>query len=154
MKNIKIKIGNTVLEIIKNSDKNFEDEIGKNLHKFNANHSKWIKENYKERENAKCINFGVYDSGKLVGGACGCMKYGWCYLEELWISEAYRKKHIGTTLIQRLEVEAKANNLLGIRTETWDFQARGFYEKNGFSIYAEFKDCPPGTTEYFLSKRF
>lgn len=38
--------------------------------------------------------------------------------------------------------------------ETWDFQAKGFYEKNGYTVFAEIKDCPPGTICYFLKKEF
>ena len=26
--------------------------------------------------------------------------------------------------------------------ETWNFQARGFYEKNGYNVFGEIKDCP------------
>lgn len=43
-------------------------------------------------------------------------------------------------------------NQTGIRMETWDFQARGFYEKNGYNVFGEIKDCPPGTICYFLKK--
>ena len=45
-----------------------------------------------------------------------------------------------------------SEHLTGIRMETWDFQAKGFYEKNGYSVFAEIKDCPPGTIDYYLKK--
>ena len=35
-------------------------------------------------------------------------------------------------------------------------QAYGLYtylEKNGYEVYAQFEDCPPGTIEYFLKKK-
>ena len=53
-----------------------------------------------------------------------------------------------------IEVEnlAKKLNMNGIRVETWDFQAKGFYEKQGFEVFAELKDCPPKTIEYQLCK--
>lgn len=38
--------------------------------------------------------------------------------------------------------------------ETWNFQARGFYEKNGYVVFAEIKNCPPGTVDYYLKKEF
>ena len=38
--------------------------------------------------------------------------------------------------------------------ETWDFQARGFYEKNGYIVFAEIKNCPPRTIDYYLKKEF
>ena len=52
----------------------------------------------------------------------------------------------------QIEEFAKKENLTGVRMETWDFQARGFYEKNGYTVFAEIKDCPPKTTCYFLKK--
>lgn len=57
-------------------------------------------------------------------------------------------------LIDKIEECAKENNALGVRMETWDFQARKFYEKMGYIVYATFEDCPPGTIEYFLKKSF
>ena len=57
-------------------------------------------------------------------------------------------------LIEKIEKCAKENNALGVRMETWNFQARGFYEKQGYIVYATFEDCPPGTTDYFLRKKF
>lgn len=37
--------------------------------------------------------------------------------------------------------------------ETWNFQAKGFYEKLGDKVYATFEDCSPGMVDYFLRKR-
>lgn len=37
--------------------------------------------------------------------------------------------------------------------ETWDFQARNFYEKNGYKDFAQIEDCPPNTIDYFLKKK-
>lgn len=75
-------------------------------------------------------------------------------MDKLWLDENYRKKGIGKKIINEIEKYSKDNNLLGVRTETWSFQARGFYEKMGFEVYATFEDCPPGTTDYFLRKKF
>lgn len=35
---------------------------------------------------------------------------------------------------------------------SWDFQARGFYEKQGYVVWEELNDCPPGTTVFHLKK--
>ena len=55
-------------------------------------------------------------------------------------------------MLKSIEEFAKKENLTGIRTETWDFQAKGFYEKNGYKVYAKIKDCPPGTIDFSLKK--
>ena len=40
----------------------------------------------------------------------------------------------------------------GIHLYTLDFQAKGFYEKMGFTLVAEIKDWPVGITRYELIK--
>lgn len=68
------------------------------------------------------------------------------------MNKEYRKRNVGTNLIRKIEEFAKVGHLTGIRMETWDFQAKGFYEKKGYSVFAEIKDCPPGTINYYLKK--
>ena len=127
-----------MLEIKSNKDEEFDKIIRTNLRKFNKSKCQWMKDNLDDIPEDDYYNFAVYDDGKLVGGATGIIQFDWYFLEELWIDEKYRNKHIGTMLI---------------RMETWNFQARGFYEKNGYEVYAQFEDCPPGTIEYFLKKK-
>ena len=100
------------------------------------------------------IEINVYENNELIGGAVGTIRFGWYFLEELWVDEKYRGKNIGSTLIEKVEECAKSNRALGVRMETWNFQARGFYEKKGYKVYATFEDCPPGTIDYLLKKRF
>ena len=143
------------MEIKNIKDQNFEKIIDANLHKFNRENCEWILKNTEEKPtNTRYCNFGVYNNDKLIGGAVGYIEWKWYFLDELWIEEEHRKNGIGTKLINEIEKCAKENNLLGVRMETWSFQARGFYEKMGYEIYATFEDCPPGTIDYFLKKRF
>ena len=100
-------------------------------------------------------NFGfyAYDQGELVGGAYGSLDDGyWCHLKLLFVEEAYRNQNIATRLMQQVEEFAHAHHCMGIRTETWSFQARGFYEKLGFVLYGQLDNHPPTATEYLLKK--
>lgn len=97
-------------------------------------------------------NFLAFDNDKLMGGAIGFVQYNWYFLDLLYIDEEYRGQDIGTNLLKQIEEFARRENLTGVRMETWDFQARGFYEKNGYEVFAEIKDCPPETICYFLKK--
>lgn len=142
-----------MLEIKSNKDEEFDKIIRTNLRKFNKSKCQWMKDNLPDIPEDDYYNFAVYDDGILVGGATGIIQFDWYFLEELWIDEKYRNNHIGTMLIEKIEELAKSKNLTGIRMETWNFQARGFYEKKGYEVYAQFEDCPPGTIEYFLKKR-
>ncbi len=134
-------------------DQKFRDLIRQNLHNYNRKNCSWILNNSKETPSQiNYHNIAIYDENKLVGGSSGYIAWQWYFLDEFWIDEKYRKRGIGTKIINVIEQFAKENNLLGVRVETWDFQSKGFYEKMGYNVYASFKDCPPGTIEYFLSK--
>ena len=142
--------------VIKNdNNEKLKKVIDDKLSQFNKKQCKWLRDNssndqreYEEKEH----NFLVYIEDKLIGGAIGFIKYNWYFLDLLYVDEEYRGQDIGTELINRIETLAKKEKLMGIRTETWDFQARGFYEKNGYIVYAKIKNCPPGTIDYFLKK--
>jgi ribosomal protein S18 acetylase RimI-like enzyme len=48
-------------------------------------------------------------------------------LDLLYIDEEYRNRNIGTNLIKEIEKFALEEHLTGVRMETWNFQAKGFY---------------------------
>lgn len=94
------------------------------------------------------------DAGATIGGAIGASFYGWMRLELLWLPEALRGKGWGSRLMQAVEAEAAARRCLGVRLETASFQARGFYEKLGYTVYGTLADHPQGHECHWLCKRF
>jgi ribosomal protein S18 acetylase RimI-like enzyme len=38
--------------------------------------------------------------------------------------------------------------------DTFSFQARGFYEKLGYTVFGEIENHPPGHSRFFLRKIF
>jgi len=54
----------------------------------------------------------------------------------------------------RAEAEARARGCIGIWLNTFSFQARGFYEKLGFTLIGQIDDYPVGHQRFFLQKRF
>lgn len=144
-----------MIVIKKENDNEFKNIIHTKLRKNNIEKCKWLKDNVSEDINVSSIensNFLVFDDNLLVGGAIGFIEYNWYFLDLLYVDEEYRKRNIGTNLIKEIEKLAREKHLTGIRMETWDFQAKGFYEKNGYSVFAEIKNCPPGTIDYYLKK--
>lgn len=144
--------------IIKN-DNNIEmkKEIHTKLRKNNIEKCEWLKNNISEDiniTNKVDVNFLAFDNEKLIGGAIGFIEYNWYFLDLLYIDEEYRGRDIATELLEKIEKFSKNENLTGVRMETWNFQAKGFYEKNGYTVFAKIEDCPPGTIDYFLKKVF
>lgn len=142
--------------ILKNdNDINNKNIIHTKLRRNNLDKCEWLNKNVPNDIKVSDTiqnNFLAFDDKKLIGGAIGFVQYNWYFLDLLYIDKEYRNKNIGTKLIRAIEEYAKKENLTGVRMETWNFQARGFYEKMGYTVWAEIKDCPPGTIDYYLKK--
>lgn len=94
------------------------------------------------------------EDGAHVGGLWGKCAYDWLFVELLAVPEAHRGVNYGTALMQRAEEIARANQCIGIWLDTYEFQARGFYEKLGFALFGTLEDHPVGQKRFFLQKRF
>jgi GNAT superfamily N-acetyltransferase len=90
---------------------------------------------------------------RTIGGAIGSSYYGWLVIDLLWLPESLRGTGLGRQVMHLAEEEARARGCLGLRLNTFSFQARGFYEKLGFSVFGTLPDHPPGHTRYWLAKR-
>jgi GNAT superfamily N-acetyltransferase len=89
-----------------------------------------------------------------VGGAFGWCWGAWYQLHYLFLPEDLRGAGLGSSLLTRLEAEARARGCIGVWLNTLSFQARPFYEKHGYALFGSIEDHPPGHARYFLSKRF
>ena len=124
------------LKIELDDKKDIEGYVWFNLHKYNQQHCKFIRENSSYAHNNKIDgDFIIYDDDKIIG-------------------EEYRKSGIGTQIIQTIETFAKENKAIGVKVDSWNFQAPEFYKKLGYIEWARFEDCPPDTTHYYLYKKF
>jgi len=91
-------------------------------------------------------------SGGIIGGLWGKTGYGWLFTELLVVPNALRGQGIGTTLMQMAEREAVARGCRGAWLDTFDFQARGFYERLGYACFGEIPEYPIGHTRFFMKK--
>ena len=91
--------------------------------------------------------------GQVVGGLQGRTVWSWLYTENLAVPPALRGAGWGTRLLAAAEAEARARGCIGARLDTYTFQARGFYEKQGYRVVGEIPDCPPGETRFTMIKR-
>jgi GNAT superfamily N-acetyltransferase len=89
---------------------------------------------------------------KLVGGVAGKIYYQWLFIEWFWVAEQIRGQGQGRVLLASAEDEACRRGCQQAWLDTFSFQARGFYEKNGYVLFGELPDYPPGHQRYFLRK--
>lgn len=90
--------------------------------------------------------------GEVLGGLWGYTGYGWLFTQLLVVPAALRGQGVGREVLQRAEQEARARGCHGAWLDTFEFQARGFYERLGYECFGELADYPPGFSRYFLKK--
>jgi GNAT superfamily N-acetyltransferase len=90
---------------------------------------------------------------EVAGGLLGRTQFGWLFVSLLFLPDDLRGRGLGAELLRRAEDEARARGCVGAYLDTYSFQARGFYEKQGYAVFGAIADCPPGHTRFFLSKR-
>ncbi|HLH02494.1 MAG TPA: GNAT family N-acetyltransferase [Bryobacteraceae bacterium] len=99
------------------------------------------------------VHFELLDEGnEFAGGVSGYVSYGWLFIDTLWVSEPARIKGWGRRLMLAAEDEARQNGCRRAWLDTFSFQARAFYEKIGYRVFAELEEFPSGHSRYFLRK--
>ena len=96
----------------------------------------------------------IDENGDRVGGLWGKCSYNWLFVELLAVPEEHRGAAFGKALMDGAEQIARANACVGIWLDTYEFQARGFYEKLGYQLFGTLDDHPIGHKRFFLQKRF
>ena len=92
------------------------------------------------------------DSGEILGGIQAQFDSESVYLETLWVDQKLRNQGYGTKLINAAELEAIKNGCVFSTLDTWDFQAEGFYLKNGYKPIGEIKKYWREHSRIFLRK--
>jgi len=90
---------------------------------------------------------------RILGGLCGDSFYDWMFIKLFFIPDTLRGHGLGQRLMQQAEDIARARGCTGIWLDTFEFQARGFYEKLGFTVFGTIPDYPKGYSRFFLQKR-
>ena len=93
------------------------------------------------------------ESDEIVGGLYGSTAYSHLWIDVLFVPESMRGFGIGRKLMTEAEAEAVRRGCRAAVLDTFSFQARGFYERLGYSVFGMLSDCPPGHSRFYLTKR-
>jgi len=91
-------------------------------------------------------------SDQIIGGLWGYTGYGWLFTQLLVVPASLRGQGIGTQLMQLAEREAITRACHSAWHDTFEFQARGFYERMGYTCFGELPNYPTGFSRFFMKK--
>ncbi|MFQ2369830.1 GNAT family N-acetyltransferase [Aeromonas enteropelogenes] len=101
----------------------------------------------------RIASFIKNEGGVVLGGILGEIKWGWLHIEGLWVDDAIRQTGWGARLLSAMEQYARSQGITNFHLETTSFQALPFYQKQGYEIFGQLPDMPPGHVSYFLKKQ-
>lgn len=93
------------------------------------------------------------DQKRIIAGIRICLYLNECmFISVLFVDEEHRNKGLGSRLLQHVELYAKSRNIKLIHLDTFDFQAKDFYLKRGYSIFGILENAPKGHCRYYMKK--
>lgn len=90
--------------------------------------------------------------GRLVAGVQGMVNWNWLHIALFWISAERRRGGLGSQLLAAIENAARERGCVYAHLDTFSYQARPFYERHGYTLFATLDDYPPGQQRFFLRK--
>jgi ribosomal protein S18 acetylase RimI-like enzyme len=122
---------------------------------FNRTHFELWAQNHDTQYQAELLHiFALDPDGEVVGGLTGRTHdlRAWLEISMIWVKAAQRRQGIGRAMMAQAEAEAWRRGCLYARLATSHFQAPGFYEKLGYTLYGKLENCPPGDTCFYYRK--
>jgi GNAT superfamily N-acetyltransferase len=94
---------------------------------------------------------------QIIGGLSATMPWadtgrGWLMVHMLWVAVAWRGRGVGHRLLQTTEAEAVRRGCRHACLDTYEFQARAFYEREGYVTFGVLEGFPPGSRRYSMRK--
>lgn len=90
--------------------------------------------------------------GTIEGGITARSFWGWLYIIALAIKPSWRGRGYGLALLTEAEAWGRDCGCRNVWLMTMSFQARGFYERAGYAVFAELPDFPDAERRLFMRK--
>ena len=95
------------------------------------------------------------DAGHAIAGINATL-YCWniMYVDVLYVDQTHRGKGYGKLLLDAAQSKAKSLGGYLAHLDTFDWQAKDFYEHCGYQVFGILENCPPGHARYYMKKDF
>lgn len=90
--------------------------------------------------------------GPVAGGLWAVSVWGSFYIALVVTPEDARGRGLGSELMRQAEAEARAQGARQMWLDTYDFQARPFYERLGFTVFGQIDGPAPMFPRWFMQK--
>ena len=121
-------------------------EIGALLYRFN------VAAVGKSASEPFVLTIKAPDSDKILGGLVAVSYWGSFYISDVVVPETARRQGLGAELMRQAEQEARARGCRHMWLDTFEFQARPFYERLGFEVFGRLDGREPFFPLYCMKK--
>jgi len=91
-------------------------------------------------------------TGNVAGGITANTVWDWLQIGVLWLPDELRGQGHGHRLLQRIEAIGRDYGCAYAKLDTFEFEAREFYESHGYQVRSQTDGFPTGHTQYHLTK--
>jgi GNAT superfamily N-acetyltransferase len=92
-------------------------------------------------------------AGEVQGGLLGLTYWHWLFIDWLWLARSQRGRGVGSELLRRAEAIARTRGCTDAYTDTFSFQAPGFWSRNGYAEFGRLDEMPRGHARQWFRKR-
>jgi len=92
-------------------------------------------------------------AGEVQGGLLGLTYWHWLFIDWLWLARSQRGRGVGSELLRRAEAIARTRGCTDVYTDTFSFQAPGFWSRNGYTEFGRLDEMPRGHARQWFRKR-
>jgi len=128
------------------------DEPDSNADEFVINQTRRYNSDYVPNDfealSVHCRN----DDGVIIGGLTGKTYWNYLDIEFLWVDEKHRNCGIAARLIKLAEDKARRRGCAYSMLDTYEFQALGFYLKQGYETFGTLEGYCNKYERYYLRK--
>lgn len=93
------------------------------------------------------------ETGRLYGGLLGWTLWSWLHIDSLFVEKSLRGQGHGLRLLRAAERVATARGCTLAEVDTFNFQAKGFYEKAGYHVFGSLPGIGGRFERFYLSRK-
>ena len=100
------------------------------------------------------LDFAAKDAQKVLWGGIQAYWVNWgiLHVELLYVYDQYRGQGVASMLLDHVTKIARSHHCYLAHLDTFDFQAKDFYLKQGYSIFGVLENAPKGHSRYYMKK--